>query len=82
MSELCKPAVLFLAGAVLGSSVLGICLIHLSKSLRWISIRFQVPVITATFLKDEDKEGIGRTCILHHSHRLETIFLFKSMGKI
>lgn len=77
LSELCKPAVLVLVGSALGSSVLGICLIHLSKSLRWISIRCQVPVIITTVEEREaDKAGFP----LHR--RIETIFPLKCIRTI
>lgn len=56
LSELCKPAVLVWMGSALESSVLGICLIHLSKSLGWIYIRCQVPVVIATFWEEEKKK--------------------------
>ena len=77
LSELCKPAVLVLVGSALGSSVLGICLIHLSKSLRWISIRCQVPVIITTV---EEREADETGFPLHH--RIEKIFPLKCRSTI
>lgn len=64
---------------MLGSSVLGICLIHLSESLRWIYIGCQVPVIIERFLQEVENE-IGKTEV-PPQHRQEETFLFKCKEK-
>lgn len=52
------------AGSQLGSPVLGICLIHLSKSLRWISTGCQVPVVAAILWKEEEENESGKAGVI------------------